>query len=63
MLFRSSVATGSTSATIVNIYNTDIELDLTGFSEVTKIQVGKYSSSGASLEVNANITFEAELYF
>ncbi len=58
-----SVATGSTSATIVNIYNTDTELDLTGFSEVTKIQVGKYSSSGASLEVNANITFEAELYF
>lgn len=58
-----SVATGSTSATIVNIYNTDTELDLTGFSEVTKIQVCKYSSSGASLEVNANITFEAELYF
>lgn len=58
-----SVATGSTSATIVNIYNTDTELDLTGFSKVTKIQIGKYSSSGASLEVNANITFEAELYF
>lgn len=58
-----SLTAAQTSKDIVNIYNVDTELDLTGFLEVTDIRVGKYSASGTVLGINANITFKAEVYF